>query len=75
MTGYISVVENLKEGFRALRCDHSVLGGEWLINEQRGKEGQIVPETIYSVFTMLEAVRMIKTDVFVPDEERDALFM
>jgi hypothetical protein len=49
-----------------------MLGGEWWITEDRKKSGQTVKETIYSVFTMLEAVRMIKTDVFVPDEERDA---
>jgi len=74
-TGYISVVENLKDGYRALRCDHSVLGGEWQITPARAQSGQIVKETIYSVFTMLEAVRMIKSDIVVPDDERDALFM
>lgn len=75
ITGYISVVENLKDGFRALRCDHSVLGGEWQVTPARAATGQTVKETIYSVFTMLEAVRMIRTDIVVPDDERDALFM
>jgi hypothetical protein len=74
-TGYISVIENLKDGYRALRCDHSILGGEWQLTPDRRAAGQTVKETIYSVFTMLEAVRMIKTDIVIPDNERDALFM
>ncbi|KAF2663283.1 spermine/spermidine synthase [Microthyrium microscopicum] len=75
VTGYISVLENHKDGFRLLRCDHSILGGEWTITPERKKTGQTVKETIYAVFTMLEAVRLIKTPIFVPDDERDALFI
>lgn len=75
VTGYVSVVSNAKDGWTAMRCDHSILGGEWWVTDERKSSGQTVKETIYSVFTMLEAVRMIKTDVYVPDEERDALFM
>ena len=75
LTGYISVVKNKKDGFLALRCDHSVLGGEWLVTAARKRTGQEVRETIYAVFTMLEAVRLIKTEVFAPDDEKDALFM
>jgi hypothetical protein len=74
-TGYISVVENLKDGFRVLRADHSILGGEWLLTEERRKVGYEDEETIYGVFTMLENVRIIKQSVFTPDDEKDALFM
>jgi hypothetical protein len=75
LTGYLSVVKNKRDGFLALRCDHSILGGEWLVTPARLRKGQEVRETIYPVFTMLEAVRLIKTDVYAPDDEKDALFM
>jgi hypothetical protein len=75
VTGYVSVLENYKDGFRVLRCDHSLLGGEWLITPARTAKGQTVKESIYGVFNMLESLRLIKTDVFTPDDEKDALFM
>lgn len=75
LTGYVSVLENYKDGFRVLRCDHSLLGGEWLITPARTAKGQTVKESIYGVFNMLESLRLIKTDVFSPDDEKDALFM
>jgi hypothetical protein len=60
LTGYISVLENKKDGFLALRCDHSLLGGEWL---PRGNGyGASVREPIYAIFVMLEAVRLFETD-------------
>jgi hypothetical protein len=76
-TGYVSVLENQKDQFRALRCDHSLLGGEWLVTPERLKTGQTETETIYSVFTMLESVRLIKTEEKenISDNERHALFM
>jgi hypothetical protein len=74
-TGYISVLESKKDGFRVLRCDHSLLGGEWLLTEERKALGYEDEETIYGVFTMLENVRIVKTEVFTPDDEKDALFM
>ncbi|KAL6352819.1 hypothetical protein LRP88_13292 [Fusarium phalaenopsidis] len=52
LTGYISILENLGQGFRVMRCDHSLLGGEWV-----RIQGQKVSEPIYGVFVMLEAVR------------------
>ncbi|WRT66420.1 uncharacterized protein IL334_003376 [Kwoniella shivajii] len=30
ITGQIVVAENLKDGYRFLRCDHSILGGRWI---------------------------------------------
>lgn len=56
-TGYISVLDNLKDGFRVMRCDHSLLGGSW-----SPPAGYVVKvhEPIYAVFVMLEAVRLVQ---------------
>ena len=63
LTGYISVLENVKHGFRVMRCDHSLLGGEWINTPRNAASG--LKEPIYAIFTMLEAVRLVK-----PDSER-----
>lgn len=76
LTGYVSVIESHENQFRLLRCDHSLLGGEWLVTPQRRHTGQIVPETIYTVFTMLEAVRLVITGPVNsqrPDTQKSAL--
>lgn len=57
LTGYISVLDNNKDGFRVMRCDHSLLGGEWF--PQPGYETQL-REPIYAIFVMLEAVRLVQ---------------
>ncbi|OTB13249.1 hypothetical protein K445DRAFT_320109 [Daldinia sp. EC12] len=67
-TGYISVLNNHNDGYRTMRCDHSLLGGEWT---KFGRK--IVAEPIYSVFTQLEAVRLIQNPKKVPDNEAKAL--
>ncbi|KAH9907312.1 S-adenosyl-L-methionine-dependent methyltransferase [Xylariomycetidae sp. FL2044] len=67
-TGYISVINSHRDGFRALRCDHSLLGGEWTKLDR-----VIVGEPIYSVFTQLEAVRLIENPGKTPDHEAKAL--
>ena len=69
LTGYISVIESVEQGFRALRCDHSLLGGLWV----RSREGEEMSETIYGVFTMLEAVRLAVTEKPVADNAAHAL--
>ncbi|KAL8761515.1 MAG: hypothetical protein Q9184_002363 [Pyrenodesmia sp. 2 TL-2023] len=58
-TGYISVLDNLKDGFRVMRCDHSLLGGSWI-----PPAGYVVRvhEPIYAVFVMLEAVRLVQPE-------------
>ncbi|KAI4109107.1 MAG: hypothetical protein LQ339_001913 [Xanthoria mediterranea] len=56
-TGYISVLDNNKDGFRVMRCDHSLLGGEWF--PQPGYESQL-REPVYAIFVMLEAVRLVQ---------------
>lgn len=59
-TGYISVLESTRYHYRVMRCDHSLLGGNWLSTGARRRDGIIVPEPIYPVFTMLEAVRLMR---------------
>ncbi|KAL8920410.1 MAG: hypothetical protein Q9208_006292 [Pyrenodesmia sp. 3 TL-2023] len=58
-TGYISVLDNLEDGFRVMRCDHSLLGGSWI-----PPPGYVVRvhEPIYAIFVMLEAVRLVQSD-------------
>lgn len=59
-TGYISVLENLEDGFRVMRCDHSLLGGQW--TKMPRNYHPEVHDPIYAIFTMLEGVRLIETD-------------
>ncbi|KAL2197934.1 S-adenosyl-L-methionine-dependent methyltransferase [Corynascus similis CBS 632.67] len=74
VTGYISVIDSPKEGYRLMRCDHSLLGGEWvkLIGQGRLKGNQVA-EPVYGVFAMLEAVRLVKTPKPIIDNEAKAL--
>ncbi|KAH7013449.1 S-adenosyl-L-methionine-dependent methyltransferase [Ilyonectria destructans] len=68
LTGYVSVLEDLDKGVRVLRCDHSLLGGEWV-----RYKGPIISEPIYGVFVMLEAVRLVEREVPVVSSEANAL--
>jgi hypothetical protein len=70
ITGYLSVLENTRENYRVLRCDHSLLGGNWLPHDQ-----VTVNEPIYGVFAMLEAVRLIQVDHSVDPGPENALVM
>lgn len=77
-TGYISVLDNIKDGFRVMRCDHSLLGGEWI--PQRKLPVSYLNEPIYAVFVMLEAVRLVETlptkkNVPIPDNGKHSLVM
>ena len=71
LTGYISIIESREQGFRVMRCDHSLLGGEWLAKSDRN----VLAEPIYGVFVMLEAVRLVEVRQSVPDSEAKALVM
>jgi hypothetical protein len=71
LTGYISVLESKEQHFRVMRCDHSLLGGEWLIHKSTHNRR----EPIYGVFVMLEAVRLVEVPNPVPDKEASALVM
>lgn len=70
ITGYVSVLENIEAGYRVMRCDHSLLGGEWVADR-----GNLLAEPVYGVFAMLEAVRLINTVSRVPDDQAKALVM
>jgi hypothetical protein len=70
LTGYISVIDIANKGFRVMRCDHSLLGGEWLATSQHQ-----VAEPIYGVFVMLEAVRLAEVSAAVEDKKAKALVM
>ncbi|KAL8635183.1 MAG: hypothetical protein Q9228_007303, partial [Teloschistes exilis] len=63
VTGYISVLDNVKDGFRVMRCDHSLLGGEW--HPPPGKKSGL-REPVYAIFVMLEAVRLVESAVGPP---------
>lgn len=78
LTGYISVLDNLEDGFRVMRCDHSLLGGDWLHIPANAQTG--LREPIYAVFAMLEAVRLvqpvgIEEGQTVKDSRKNALLM
>ncbi|KAI9832173.1 MAG: hypothetical protein M1819_004524 [Sarea resinae] len=62
ITGYISVLESEENHFRLLRCDHSLLGGEWLQPPQGHEHTSKVREPVFAVFAMLEAVRLVELE-------------
>ena len=72
---YVSVLENMAESYKVLRAGHSLLGGEWLLtDERREKEGWKVNEPVYAAMEMLEAVRLVKVGGKpVPDNKAHAL--
>lgn len=59
-TGYLSVLENANDGFRVLRCDHSLLGGQWTKSTPGYRPH--VEDPIYAIFATLEAVRLVNSD-------------
>lgn len=74
ITGYISVLENHADNaFRLLRCDHSLLGGEWLVTPEAYRKGQRQRESIFAVFVLLEAVRLVEPVSTMPAKDTSAL--
>lgn len=73
LTGYLSVLQNDKDQYRVLRCDHSLLGGNWIPTTARKGQGITVPEPVFEVFVMLEAVRLMQHDDEPPDKPLAAL--
>lgn len=76
LTGYISVLDNIDIGYRAMRCDHSLLGGEWI--HRPSHYNPRVSDPIYAVFTMLEAVRLVESEPGLTrkeDQDTNALVM
>lgn len=74
-TGYISVLENTQANYRVMRCDHSLLGGEWQLTPERLAQGWKKSESIYAAFHMLEAVRLMDTEPQIEDAEAQALII
>ena len=86
-TGYLSVLENTQLGYRLMRCDHSILGGNWISGVGSWPGGQNssmevgrLTEPVYAVFVMLEAVRLVRcqdelTSSAVKDNQAKALVM
>ncbi|KAI5306566.1 hypothetical protein KEM56_000261 [Ascosphaera pollenicola] len=72
-TGYLSVLESNEKHFRVLRCDHSLLGGEWTNYENERYPD--IKEPVFVVFAMLEAVRLVEPEdeYWKPDEEKNSL--
>ncbi|KAI5791835.1 S-adenosyl-L-methionine-dependent methyltransferase [Geopyxis carbonaria] len=60
ITGYVSILDNFEQGYRVMRCGHSLLGGEWQ-HAPKGLDtaGRIYKEPIYAIFVTMEAVRLI----------------
>jgi hypothetical protein len=76
LTGYVSVLEDSKDHFRILRCDHSILGGEWLQPPAGLEHTSNEREPVYAIFTMLEAVRLVERETSTESvEEENALIM
>lgn len=76
LTGYISILESTTDRFRVMRCDHSLLGGEWALGSENSEFR--LAEPIYAVFAMLEAVRLVLNDdgsSWKPDADKNALVM
>lgn len=76
ITGYISVLDNTAAHYRVMRCDHSLLGGEWKIPPRKGRKPARAHEPIFAIFVMLEAVRLVETNDGQPrrpDSESTAL--
>lgn len=67
LTGYLSVLENVQHGYRLMRCDHSILGGNWIagVGSWPGGENSSIEvgrlaEPVYAAFVMLEAIRLVR---------------
>lgn len=71
VTGYVSVVKTRNDDIKVLRCDHSILGGEWIQfdNEQFPN----IREPVFAIFVMLEAVRLVEPEPQGPGQGQNAL--
>nr|XP_019001214.1 uncharacterized protein I203_06410 [Kwoniella mangroviensis CBS 8507]OCF64675.1 hypothetical protein I203_06410 [Kwoniella mangroviensis CBS 8507] len=58
LTGQVVVAENLKDGYRFLRCDHSILGGRWIreVDDRQAKGGKRTEQgdSIFATFNLQE---------------------
>lgn len=75
-TGYISILESNSENFRVMRCDHSLLGGEW----QKPPPGyehldKGFKEPVYAIFVTMEAVRLVDPPPKNPNPRALAMYV
>jgi len=86
ITGMLTVVENAKDGYRVLKCDHSLLGGLWTGIKSKELSAQGIPaeqletrtldeaESVYTAFLVQEAVRLVVRPAPDPTDDK-ALIM
>jgi len=70
VTGTIVIAEDAKMSFRYMRCDHSLLGGRWVI---KAPMGDSLSESIYATFVLQEAVRLVERSKVSKGEPERAL--
>jgi len=66
----IVVVESTKDSSRYLRCDHSILGGRWVIKAPFGDK---LSDSMYAAFILQEAVRLVERTETSLKEAKQAL--
>jgi hypothetical protein len=62
VTGLLLVGENVEQGFRFLRADHSLLGGRWVGSKVAPGSRDGLGDSIYSAFVLQEAVRLVERE-------------
>ncbi|KDQ20086.1 hypothetical protein BOTBODRAFT_27508 [Botryobasidium botryosum FD-172 SS1] len=70
VTGTIVIAEDVKMSLRYMRCDHSLLGGRWVI---KAPTGDSLSESIYATFVLQDAVRLVKRSKVPKGEPERAL--
>lgn len=77
LTGYISVLDNTDMRYRVLRCDHSLLGGEWQMVPKgyQWDQDREFKEPVYAIFVIMEAVRLVDPPPKARDGKQRALAM
>lgn len=78
VTGYISVLENVQDSYRALRCDHSLLGGVWTTRVGQTSVEFSLAQLIFAVFNLLQYVMLMQSAVSkstLQSHKRTALVM
>ncbi|WVO22090.1 uncharacterized protein IAS62_003415 [Cryptococcus decagattii] len=59
LTGRVVVGDNLKQGYRFLRCDHSILGGRWFREREiNGEKTVELGDSIFAVFNLQEVMTL-----------------
>ncbi|KAK8864447.1 hypothetical protein IAR55_001696 [Kwoniella newhampshirensis] len=63
LTGQVVVAENLKDGYRFLRCDHSILGGRWIrdVPDKNATDGKRTEmgDSIFATFNLQEVAVLV----------------